>query len=207
MSYRAGRILHIVLMIWVTLLFLAAWLSFVHGAIDARGNVEVWRMFGIGPSEPGAIVYPLIRTAAGVALLFLGWRAPNPWGRWLVPALLALILGFGLYRLAAGPASSFDPGLALDCLFFALAAWWALRAPPLAEAGPLGTVNWTLLGLAAALLPVQYLLLHADRGAGPNGISGVMLVALGWLLIGAGLAPWRASGEGAGARRSGAGDA
>ncbi len=78
---------------------------------------------------------------------------------------------------------SLAPVLPIVLLGFAAAmAWWLVRRRSrAAEPPPWTRTNFILLGLAAILLPVQYLLLREPHG--PTDAAGVLVTIAQWLLI------------------------
>ena len=210
MSYRAARRTQILLMGWLTLTFVTAWLPLLRGAMD--GASYQWGSSLLGLRFAGSGVggdYWFVATEAALALLFLwfGWRRPNGAFRPLLVAWLALMLADTLYNVVTAPEDfrfrgdtlGVDVSLAwvapaFDAAMLALAAWWSLRAPAL-PVPPLSRANAVLLATAALLLPIQYALLATGRGQDLNDVLGVLLTLFGWALLSAGLALWRLGPE------------
>ena len=205
MGYRTARFVHVVVMIWLTLLFMTAWLTFARAVMDGAGFRWSAGLLGNhfrGDGLSGDLWFAALKAALGVALLWFGWRAPNGRVRWAIVAYLALILVDTLFNVNARPEAfrvrdaqvGLDFSLAvaapiLDGLFLLLGLLWAWRAPTLATPAP-GRANRLLLGLALLLLPLQFLLLRSVEGADSSASAGVLLTMLGWLLFSAALAPW-----------------
>ena len=206
MGYRSARRLHVLLMSWLTLGFLTAWLPLVRGAMD--GPTYQWGggLFGLqfsGAGLAGDYPYVLVRAAIGLALLFYGWRRPNGAFRLALVGWLALMLADTLFNVVTAPEDfrfqgdtlGIDVSLAvmapaLDAAMLLLAAAWLLKAPAL-PVPPLARANIVLLSVAAALLPLQYALLSTGHGQDSNDVVGVLLTMLGWFLLSAGLGLWR----------------
>lgn len=205
MNYSTGRRTHVVLMIWISLLFLTGWLPFIRSLMD--GDSYQWgarilgRQFG-GTGLGGDYWFAVTKAAIGVALLWFGWRRPNGAVRHAIVAWLALAFADTLYNIAMTPESFrfrgdtlgvdfsliwFAP--VLDGSFLLLAFWWMARSPALVTP-PMGGRNRFFLGAALLLLPVQYLLLSSAQGQEANDVLGVLLTLLGWGLLSAGFAPW-----------------
>ena len=206
MGYRGARRIHVLLMSWLTLLFLTAWLPLVRGAMDGSsyewgGGLLGFEFSGAGLS--GDYGFVLAKAAVALALLFFGWRRPNGGFRIALVGWLALMLADTLYNVVTAPEAfrfrgdtlGIDVSLALvapalDGFMLLLGAAWALKAPAL-PVPPLARANIALLATAAGLLPVQYLLLSRGGGQDANDVVGVLLTLLGWFLLSAGLGLWR----------------
>lgn len=205
MGYRIARFVHVIVMIWLTLLFLTAWLTFARAVMDGAGfrwSAGLLGNYFRGNGLSGDLWFAAAKAALGIALLWFGWRAPNGRVRWAIVAYLALMLADTLYNVNARPEAfrvrddraGIDFSLAvaapvLDGLFLLLGLLWAWRAPTLATPTP-GMANRFLLGLALLLLPLQFLLLRSVEGADPITSLGVLVTMLGWFLFSAALAPW-----------------
>ena len=205
MDNRIARATHCALMIWISLLFLAAWLPFVRSLMDGEsyqwGARLLGRQFG-GAGLSGDYWFAAGRAAIGLALLWLGWRRPNGRVRYAILGWLALMFADTLYSVVTAPESfrfrgdtlGVDVSLVsiapvLDGFFLLLAFWWVARSPLLVTP-PMGAVNRCLVGLALLMLPFQYFLLSSADGRGVNDVVGVVLTILGWGLLSAGFAPW-----------------
>lgn len=216
MDYRMGRATHVALMIWITLLFLVAWLPFVRSLMD--GDSYQWgarllgRQFG-GTGLSGDYWFAAGKAAIGVSLLWFGWRKPNGKGRYAILGWLALMFVDTLYSVVTAPDSfrlrgdtlGVDVSLVwiapmLDGFFLLLAAGWAARSPVLATP-PMGAANRLLVGMALLMLPFQYFLLSSAEGQEVNDVLGVVLTIIGWGLLSAGFAPWGGAGAAAGTAR------
>ena len=206
MGYRTARRLHLLLMSWLTLTFLSAWLPTVRGLMDGPSYQWAGSLLGHGFSGAGLSGdYPfvLIKSAFGLALLYFGWRHPGGGFRLGVVLWMALMLADTLVNVIAAPGDfrlqgdtlGIDVSLAvaaptLDATMLALAAYWALRAPAL-PVPPLARANFIMLGTAVALLPLQFALLNAGRGQDASDVLGVLLTIAGWALASFGLGLWR----------------
>jgi hypothetical protein len=202
MSEKGARRAQIVLMIWITTLFLTAWLPFVRSFMDGASYRWGAALFGRGFSGTGLegdLWFPIGKAAIGLTLLYLGWRGRGAASRVAIIAWLALMFADTLFSVITRPDDfrfrgdtlGIDISLVvaaptLDGLMLALAIWWAGAAPQRAPA-PLGLSNKALLATAGALLPVQFLLLSRGTGQDAFDVAGVLLTVTGWYLLSAGL--------------------
>ena len=93
MSYRAARRIQILLMAWLTLGFVTAWLPLLRGAMDGPSyewgdSLFGWQFSGAGTG--GDYAYVAAKAALAVAFLWFGWRRPNGLFRPALVAWLAL---------------------------------------------------------------------------------------------------------------------
>jgi len=206
MGYRTARRIQILLMSWLTLIFLTAWLPLLRGAMDGPSYQWGGGLLGLqfsGAGLSGDYWFVLAKGAIALGLLWYGWRRPNGRFRIALVAWLALMLADTIYNVVTAPGDfrfrgdtlGVDISLALiapalDGAMLALAGWWAVRAPAL-PVPPFARANIVLLTTAAALLPVQYALLSSGRGQDTNDVIGVLLTILGWFLLSSGLGLWR----------------
>ena len=206
MGYHTARRIHVLLMGWLTLGFLTAWLPLLRGAMDGPGYRWGGGLLGMefsGAGLSGDYYYVVARAAIGLLLLFYGWRRPNGPFRLALLGWLLLMLADTLVNVIGAPDDfrfsgdtlGIDISLAvaaplLDATMLLLACAWFLKAPAL-PVPPLARTNLVLLGAAGALLPVQYALLSAGSGQDANDVAGVLLTILGWFLLSAGLGLWR----------------
>ena len=206
MGYRAARRIHVLLMSWLTLLFLTAWLPLLRGAMDGPsyewgGSLLGFEFSGAGLS--GDYGFVVAKAAIGLAFLFYGWRRPNGGFRVALVGWLALMLADTLYNVFTAPEAfrfrgdtlGIDISLAvmapaLDAAMLLVGAAWALKSPAL-PVPPLARANFVLLSTAAALLPAQYLLLSRGAGQDASDVAGVLLTMLGWFLLSFGLGRWQ----------------
>ncbi len=210
MGYRTARRVQILLMSWLTLIFLTAWLPMLRGAMDGPSYEWGGGLLGFqfsGSGLAGDYWFVLIRSAVALALLWYGWRRPNGGFRLALVGWLALMLADTLYNVVTAPGDfrfrgdtlGVDISLAvaapaLDAAMLLIAGWWAARAPAL-PVPPLARANAVLLATAALLLPVQYALLSRGGGQDGSDVIGVLLTMLGWFLLSAGLGLWRIPGH------------
>lgn len=206
MGYRAARRIHIVLMGWLTLGFVTAWLPFVRGVMDGPSYQWGSSLFGLrfsGAGTGGDYWFTALSAVVGLALLGFGWRRPNGRFRLFLVAWLALMFADTLYNVIAAPEAyrfrgdtlGVDISLAfvapaLKGAMLGLALWWFQFAPAL-PVPPLGRANFTLIAIALALLPIQYALLSRGQGQEATDVVGVLLTMAGWALFSAGLGLWR----------------
>jgi hypothetical protein len=206
MGYRTARRIHVLLMSWLTLVFVTAWLPLLRGGMDGpsyEGGATLLGMRFGGSGTGGDYWFVAVKAVIGVAMLGFGWRRPNGPFRLAMMGWLALAFADTLYSVVTAPETfrfrgdtlGVDVSLAvvapaLDAAMLALATWWATRAPAL-PVPPLARANFVLLATAAALLPVQYLLLSRGSGQETSDVVGVLLTMAGWALFSAGLGLWR----------------
>lgn len=210
MSDRGARRLHILLMAWLTLTFITAWLPFLRGAMDGPSYQWGASHFGWdlgGAGTGGDYWFVAAKAALALLLLWAGWRRPN--GPFRIALALWLILRFAdtLHAAIAAPADfrfqgdtlGVDVSLALvapalDGAMLLASFWWFMQAPAI-RVPPLGRLNIVLLAIFALLLPVQYSLLRAGSGQDTNDVVGVLLTMAGWALFSAGLGRRRPARE------------
>lgn len=206
MGYRTARRIQLLLMSWLTLLFLTAWLPLLRGAMDGPGYEWSGGLLGFeykGAGLSGDYPFIMAKAAIAIALLFYGWRRPNGGFRIALVGWLALMLADTLFNVFTAPEAfrfrgdtlGIDISLAamapaLDAAMLLLGAAWALKAPAL-PVPPLARANFVLLSTAAALLPAQYLLLSRGAGQDASDVAGVLLTILGWFLLSFGLGLWQ----------------
>jgi hypothetical protein len=206
MGYRTARRIQVLLMGWLTLVFLAAWLPVLRGVMDGPSYEWGASLLGVrfaGTGTGGDYWFVLLNAALAMALLVLGWRRPNGIFRVALIGWLTLALADTLFSVAAAPeafrlrgdtlgihVSLAVAAPAFGAAMLAIAAWWVSKAPPL-PVPPLARANFVLLATAAALLPVQYMLLSSGRGQETEDVVGVLLTIAGWTLFSFGLGLWR----------------
>ncbi|MGZ8283638.1 MAG: hypothetical protein ACXWUN_11930 [Allosphingosinicella sp.] len=210
MGYRAARRYHVLLMSWLTLTFVTAWLPLLRGAMDGPSYQWGAGLFGLqfgGAGIDGDYGFVLAKSAIALAFLWFGWRKPNGYFRPALVAWLALGLADTLFNVFTSPGSfrfqgdtlGVDISLVLiapllDAALLGLAVWWTLKAPSL-PGPPLARANMVLVATFLMLIPVQYALLSAGSGQEPNDVVGVLLTLAGWFLLSAGLGLWRIGGQ------------
>ena len=202
MSDRGARRLHILLMGWLTLTFITAWLPFLRGAMDGAGYQWGASHFGLdfaGAGMGGDYWFAAAKVAFALLMLWAGWRRPNGPFRLALLLWLALRLADTVHAVIAAPEDfrfqgdtlGVDVSLALvapalDAAMLLAACWWLLKAPAI-PVPPLGRLNMVLLAIFALLLPIQYWLLSNGSGQDPNDVVGVLLTMAGWVLLSIGL--------------------
>ena len=106
MGYRAARRIHVLLMSWLTLVFVIAWLPMLRGAMDGPsyewGAGLLGAQFG-GTGTGGDYWFLVVKSAIALALLGFGWRRPNGPFRLALVAWLALALVDTLYNVVTAP--------------------------------------------------------------------------------------------------------
>ena len=206
MGYRSARRIHVLLMSWLTLIFLTAWLPMLRGAMDGASYEWGAALLGArfsGAGTSGDYWFVMVKAAIAIALLGFGWRRPNGGFRVALVAWLALAFADTLYNVVTAPEAfrfqgdtlGVDISLvlvapALDAAMLALAIYWGFRAPAL-PVPPLARANFVMLATAVALLPVQYVLLSTGTGQETNDVVGVLLTMVGWVLLSTGLGLWQ----------------
>ena len=206
MGYRDARRLHVLLMSWLTLTFLMAWLPMLRGAMDGPSYQWGSGLLGFefaGAGTGGDYWFVVARSAVALGFLWFGWRRPNGPFRLALVAWLTMNFVDTIFNVTTAPEDfrfrgdtlGVDISLALvapalEAALVALAAWWAVKAPAL-PVPPLARANFVLLTTASLLLPVQYVLLSSGRGQQANDVVGVLLTIAGWFLLSAGLGLWR----------------
>ena len=202
MSDRASRIVHVLLMAWLTVTLSVAWLPALRGLFDGPSYEWGANLFGIsysGAGLTGDYGYAALNAAIALALLWTGWRSPNGAFRPVLTLWLAFWLASTLYSVVASPDDyrfrgdtlGVDISLAwigpgLGALMALLALWWWLRAPEI-EVPPLAGINRMLIALFLLLVPGQYALLSAGRGQDGFDVAGVAFTLMGWVLLSFGL--------------------
>ena len=206
MTYRGARRLHVLLMSWLTISFVTAWLPFVRGAMDGPSYQWGGGLFGLqfgGAGLGGDYWYAASMAAVGLGLLLFGWRRPNGPFRLVLLAWLALMFADTLYNVATAPEAYRIRGdtLGLDvslvvvapafaAAMFGIALYWFQQAPNL-PVPPMARTNAVLIAIAVALLPIQFALLSTGQGQDSNDVVGVLLTMAGWASLSAGLGLWR----------------
>ena len=209
MAPRPPTLLHGVLMGWLTITFVLAWLPLVRSLMD--GVTYEWgtRYFGVPFSGAGLMgdFWLLVGlTALGLWLLYRGWRDPSGPFSAVLLAWLGFVAADSIHLVVTAPeryrfeGATLGVNVALATVapllhvgFFGLALWWVPRKRASAEPGtrPAWTgTNSALLGLVVLLFPVQFLLLRSGQGQEAKDVIGVLLTVCQWLLISAALYPW-----------------
>lgn len=192
--------LRTVLLIWTAATFLPAWLVTIRGLFD--GEAYAW---GVTETIKGRGIsgyYPVAPAAAllGLSILTLGWRgAMRPFhlllALWHIPlgvlASVAARRNRGALRLQ-GDTLGIDISLATVAPIVlgaaatgsACLALLERKTIPAASSPP----NRPILTAAAALLPVQFVLLRNGEQNGLTDKLGVVLIIIQWVLINVGLA-------------------
>jgi hypothetical protein len=212
MGYRTARRIHILLMSWLTLTFVTAWLPFVRSAMDGPSyewgsGLFAWQFSGAGLA--GDYWYAALMAVIGLGFLVIGWRRPNGPFRLLLVGWLALMFANTLYNVTTAPDDyrfegatlGVDISLVVVAPAFAaamlgLALFWLQKAPNL-PVPPLARTNAILVAVSILLLPIQFALLSSGQGQDSNDVVGVLLTMAGWALLSAGLGVWRMGGRAA----------
>lgn len=214
MVHRSPSPLRRVLMAWLTLTFVLAWLPLVRSLMDGTSYRWGTRYFGVsfsGAGLAGDLWLLVALTAFGLWLLFRGWRDPSPPFPAALLAWLGLLSANSLFNLLTEPGGyrfqgatlGVDVSLAavaplLHVGFFCLALVWAARGETSGERGarPAWTAtNTALAGLVVLFFPAQFVLLRSGQGQEAKDVVGVLLTISQWLLVSAALFPWRSRGS------------
>lgn len=210
MSDRGARRLHILLMGWLTLTFVTAWLPFLRGAMDGASYRWGASHFGVdfaGAGTGGDYWFAAAKAGLALFMLWAGWRRPNGPFRIALLLWLALRVADTIRAAIAAPEDfrvqgdtlGVDVSLALvapalDGAMLLAAFAWFLKAPAI-PVPPLGRLNIVLLAIFALLLPIQYWLLSNGSGQESNDVVGVLLTMAGWVLLSVGLGRRRRARE------------
>jgi hypothetical protein len=184
------------LLIWVTLLTTVLWLPAVRALM--HGETYQWLAGPLTGEGMGGDYWKLL-IALGVVLVLQasGRRGPRPlFPILLLPLLLALAVAAIRFGWLARDDDNFGILAPMDNIlpvlsifFLLLAVWWTKRVWSahrfLHSDPPWVTRNWILLGVAAAIVPLQYVCFAIIGGMG-NDI-GVILTVLQWFVLNAGL--------------------
>ncbi|MFN2566606.1 MAG: hypothetical protein ABR499_16540 [Gemmatimonadaceae bacterium] len=196
------------LLVWTSIVFLAAWLPLVRGAFDGPSyewGTSYWGVPFSGAGVGGDYWLPVLKTALGLAILWLGWRGARPPFHWLLLAWNVVLTSDALYIAATRPGSlrfrgdtlGVDVSLAwvaplLTGVFLALAVVWVVRDRR--QKDTRSAPRWTRANTAwsvalLALLPIQFALLRFGPPNGAADKAGVLLTIAQWLLVGVALKP------------------
>lgn len=215
MAWKPDRLLKAIL-IWTMLTLIITWLPLVRGLMDGDayqwGNYVFGRQLG-GRGLHGDYWFLLLQATFGLVLLYLGWRGARQPFHWLlllwhIPLALQAVynsLTFPEDYRFKGDTLGVDVSLAwvgplLFGGFALLSILWVIRdlKSRRERALPAWTfVNWVLLLIAVACIPVQFVLLRFGEQHGPRDQAGVILTMLQWLLINLALFPWLKSNRAA----------
>lgn len=209
MGVRGATLLHRLVLGWLTLTFVLAWLPLVRCVMDGTSYEWGTRYFGLsfsGAGLTGDLWLLLVQTTLGLWLLYRGWRDPSPPFPAVLLAWLGLVAADALYNIFTGAAVQFEGATlgvnvslatvapVLHLGFFCAALAWALwsRSRIQLEPRPSWTgTNKALLAGVVLLFPVQFLLLRYAQGQEIKDVVGVLLTIAQWFLISAALYPWK----------------
>lgn len=203
--WKSDRLLKLILF-WISIIFLTGWLPMIRGAFDGPSYEWGTEYFGYrfgGKGTSGDYWLPVLRSFLGIAVLFFGWR-----GYWRSFTFLAMpVLLFNIYDslyssfldpdayLFRGDTLGVEISLAwvapvLSVIFLVLTGRWLgkqsrLEARPVS---PWSRSNTVWIACLAALLPIQFFLLHHGTPQSLHDKIGVVLTILQWLLLGPALA-------------------
>jgi hypothetical protein len=205
-SARSDRIRRI-LMCWLTLSTLFAWLPFVRSIFDGPSyswGGDYWGIQFSGSGLGGDFYILPLAVAYALTMLWLGWRGgrqPFHWLMlgWMIPGLIRSayesITAPEQFRFR-GDSLGIDLSLAwfapaLQLSLVALAIYWVVSdcgRRDRSGLAPLTRANQWMLALAVGLLPIQYLLLKTGGMQSPTDIAGVLLTMAQWVLVNVALA-------------------
>lgn len=208
--WKPDRLLR-VLLFWTALTFLVAWLPTLRGLFDGpsyQWGAILWGWSFRGAGVGGDYWFPVLQSALGLTILWLGWRGARPPFGWLFAGWHATLFSSALYGALVypdryrfrGDTLGIDVSLAavgpiLTGGFLALAVLWLVRdllagrARERRPVPPWAPANTVWAAALAALLPVQFVLLRFGVPHGVTDAAGVLITIAGWLLIGVAIRP------------------
>ncbi len=187
---------------WTTLGFLTSWLPLVRGVMDGPSYQWGTSWFGLqfaGRGIDGDFPYLIARALLGIALIYFAWHRPTLFTRRalaLWTAVTAADITFAAIQNPAGfrfqgDTLGIDVSLTwaapiLSVAFAAIAIRWASRSVPPLPVFVLFDVDRAAtrrFGIAVALLPAQWTLLHSGKGMDWHDMVGVVLTIAQWWLL------------------------
>lgn len=209
MSPRALTLLHRLLLGWLTLSFVLAWLPLVRALMDGRTYEWGTRYFGIpfsGAGLTGDLWLLIVLSSLAIWLLYRGWRNPSRPFAAVLLAWLGLAAADSLHAVFTGGSFDFEGatlGVSVSLAIvaplmhvgvFVLAVIWSVhqaRSPHPGVRPRWTSTNAALGAMVVLLFPIQFLLLRAGQGQEAKDVIGVLLTIFQWFLISAALYPWR----------------
>lgn len=210
MSGKAPGRFRRVLLHWTALTTVIFWLPLVRSLFD--GSSYRWQLFRYsGEGVGGDLWFLLLGTGFAVWMLYLGWRGARPpfhfllvgWHALITAALIWVVVRAAESLVLRGDTLGLEVPLGLAGPFvlggFAIASAVWVAQDFLSGRKPYQP-SWTLrelriLGVFAAALPVQFVLLRFGPPDGTTDQIGVILTLAQWLLIGLALQPRPAAGR------------
>jgi hypothetical protein len=191
---------------FMALTMIILWLPLVRGLMD--GDSYSWAGYYFGLRMQGSGIggdyWKLVLVAAvAVAGLWYGWRGGRQPFHWVMPAWLLPIGGGALYVAFTEPEElrlrgdtlgmdiSLVPVAWLIAAIALAAVYWAVR--DLRSGRKRAAPKWTaansiLFGVALAMVPFQFYLLHFGPPHDSTDAAGVVLTIGQWLLVNVALA-------------------
>jgi hypothetical protein len=208
MVQRSDRLLKVILTL-TSFTMIIVWLPLIRGWMD--GNSYAWghSLFGkqfAGKGISGDYWLVVLQAVIGIALVYLGWRGAKQPFHWLL--LLWNVSGFlnAFYNAIQFPEEYRFRGdtLGVDVsvawvgpLFWSvltvLSILWVVRdlkTGVAKETPKWDRSNWVLLSVAAAMLPLQFILLRFGQPHGTTDQIGVILTMLQWVVLNLSFVPW-----------------
>jgi hypothetical protein len=186
------------------------WLPLIRGLMDGAtyewGVSFLGKQFG-GKGLSGDYWFLLLEAIIAIAVVYLGWRGarqPFPWLLllWNVSGLLNasyLAIRFPEEYRFQGDTLGVDISVAwIGPVFWGLLTllsilWMVgnLKAGITKEPARWARTNWLLLLIAAAMLPLQFVLLRFGEPHGLRDQVGVVLTMLQWLILNLSFVQWQ----------------
>lgn len=204
MSRREPGLLLRILLHWTAVTTFIFWLPLVRSLFD--GSTYRWQFFQFsGRGIGGDLWFPALGVALALWMLHLGWRGARPPFHFLLVGWHALLAAGMVWLAVDSPEPLVFSGdtlgveVRLDIVgplvlggFAVAAAVWAAR--DFVSARSPYQPSWrrrelAILGVFAAALPVQFILLRFGETNGTTDQIGVIITLSQWLFIGLALKP------------------
>jgi len=198
---RTALVQHLVIA-WMLVIGLFGWLPLVRSVFDGESYAWGTSYFGLqlsGAGLAGDVWYLTLKTGFACFVLFALLRRWRPVGAMFATAWSALLLADSLYVFIANPEGLWFHGdtlgiqlnlsliapiivsaMLLPCAWL----WWQAVAEGAGRPAPLQPRNVRRLGMLAALLPLQFVLLHFGVPHGVTDQAGVILTMVQWFALG-----------------------
>lgn len=208
MVQRSDRLLNVILVL-TSFTMIIVWLPLIRGLMDGAtyswGHSLFGKQFG-GKGISGDYWLVVLQAVIAIALVYLGWRWANQPFHWLLllwnasgvlNAFYNAIQFPGEYRFR-GDTLGVDISVAwVGPLFWSvltvLSILWVVRdlkTGVAKETRKWDLANWVLLSVAAAMLPLQFILLSFGEPNGTTDQIGVILTMLQWVVLNLSFVPW-----------------
>lgn len=206
---RVARTLRCAILLWISVISVGSWLPFLRSLFDGdsyRWMHGYWCAEFRGHGVHGDFWLPCLEVAVATAILWLGWR--NRSRIVLYPLLIAVQLLLTIDALHSAivdpdgyrwvgetlgidiPLKVVGPAAHVSLLFLSIIWVWLDRntRDRIQPAWRMANTLW-VLGLAA-LLPVQFALLHVGSPRSAQDKIGVLITMVQWLLLPLALMSW-----------------